>query len=233
MMSNSTKLNVHSALVVRSPFDASLLDAYRQDHGSVEATWTPTTVLMKNIESGLACDVVIVTDSAMDKLITDGIVDAATRRPLVISSIGFAVKKGEEHPTITTPDTLRETLLNTRSVCYSIGGASGIHFKNVIRQLGIEEQVDAKACPIPEGFTAEKLITGEASLAVQQISELLVVPGIEIVGSLPEEVQKITSFSIALFRNSPCKAQGQALIDIVTAQTAKAEYERFGLTSRF
>lgn len=233
MMSNSTHLNVHSALVVRSPFDAALLDIYRQEQGDVQPTWTPTTVLMKHIEHGLACDVVIVTDEAMDKLIADGFVDGATRRPLVISSIGFAVKKGAEWPIITTPETLRESLLSTRSVCYSIGGASGIHFKNVIRQLGIEAQVDAKACPIPEGFTAEKLITGEASLAVQQISELLVVPGIEIVGNLPEAVQKITSFSIAIFKHSPRKEQGQALIDIVTAPMAKAEYERFGLTSRF
>ncbi len=232
-MLNPTTLNVHSALVVRSPFDASLLDSYRRDHGNVDVTWTPTTVLMKNIENGLSCDVVIVTDASMDKLIADGIVDADSRKPLVVSRIGFAVKKGEAKPDITTPDALREVLLATRSVCYSIGGASGIHFKNVIRQLGIEADVDAKASPIPEGFTAEKLVTGEASLAVQQISELLVVPGIEIVGRLPEALQKATSFSIAVFSNSACKAQGKTLIEIVTAQTSKAEYERFGLDSRF
>ncbi len=226
-------ITLHSALVVRSPFDASLLEKYRQQHGQVDATWTPTTVLMKNIENGLSCDVVIVTDSAMDSLIEQGIVDAASRKPLVISQIGLAVKAGEPKPDISTAEKLKTALLQARSVCYSIGGASGIHFKTVLKKLGIEAEVDAKASPVPQGFTAEKLITGEASLAVQQISELLVVSGIEIVGPLPDEVQKSTSFSIAVFSDSPNKSAGKALIDIVTAPESKDEYHRFGLQSRF
>lgn len=230
---NTETLNLHSALVVRSPFDASLLNHYRHTVGQVDATWTPTTVLMKNIESGLSCDVVIVTDQSMDLLIEKGIVDADSRKSLVVSRIGFAVKQGEAKPDISTPDALRQALLETRSVCYSIGGASGIHFKTVLKTLGIEREVDAKASPIPEGFTAEKLITGEASLAVQQISELLVVSGIDIVGRLPESLQKATSFSIGVFSDSARKAEGKALIDIVTAQSAKAEYDRFGLDTRF
>lgn len=232
-MSSSKNLTLHSALVVRSPFDATLLDIYRQSHGDIDITWTPTTVLMKNIASGQTGDVVIVTDQAMDELIELGVVDAASRKPLIVSRIGFAVKQGDTRPDVSTPEALKKTLLETRSVCYSIGGASGIHFKTVLTRLGIEAEVDAKASPIPEGFTAEKLITGEASLAVQQISELLVVSGIEIAGRLPEELQKVTSFSIALFSASPLKNEGAALIDIVTAQASKEAYARFGLDCRF
>lgn len=231
-MSHATALKVHSALVVRSPFDASLLDIYRRQCGEVSLHWTPTTVLMKNIEDGQQCDVVIVTDPAMDELEAKGIIDPATRKPLVVSRIGFAVKQGAPHVDTSEREKLIAVLRAGRSICYSIGGASGIHFKSVLKTLGIEQEIDAKACPIPEGFTAEKLITGEADLAIQQISELLVVPGVEITGYLPDDLQKVTAFSIACFNHSDLKTQGQQLIDIVTADSAAAEYEKFGLESR-
>ncbi|WP_170975456.1 substrate-binding domain-containing protein [Martelella alba] len=232
-MNNPTALRLHSALVVRSPFDASLLNRYRGQFGPIEATWTPTTVLMKEIDDGLQSDVVIVTDPAMEDLIARGLVDATTRKPLVVSRIGFAVKQGAAKPDIADSQKLRQALLSARSLCYSIGGASGIHFKTVLRRLGIEAQVDAKACPVPQGFTAEKLITGEADMAVQQISELLVVPGIDIVGPLPGDLQKATSFSIALFAAARDKPAGAALIEMVTAPDTRAEYGRFGLDCRF
>ena len=231
-MNESNALIVHSALVVRSPFDASLLDIYRRQHGDVSLHWTPTTVLMKNIENGQQCDVVIVTDPAMDQLEAQGIIDPATRQPLVVSRIGFAVKKGEPTPDTSDRQKLIDTLRNGRSICYSIGGASGIHFKSVLKTLGIEQEIDAKACPIPEGFTAEKLITGEADLAIQQISELLVVPGVEISGYLPDDLQKVTAFSIACFSHSPRKNRGRQLIDIVTSASAAEAYQKFGLESR-
>ncbi len=231
-MSHSTPLSLHSALVVRSPFDAALLDRYRRQSGEIDIHWTPTTVLMKNIENGQQCDVVIVTDPAMDQLVAQGIVDPATRKPLVISRIGFAVKQGAPHVDVSGTEQLVNTLRNGRSICYSIGGASGIHFKAVLQKLGIEQEIDAKACPIPEGFTAEKLISGEADLAIQQISELLVVPGVEIVGYLPDELQKVTAFSIARFANSERKQQAAELIDIVTAANTADEYQKFGLELR-
>lgn len=231
-MTDSTSLTLHSALVVRSPFDASLLDIYRRQAGDISIHWTPTTVLMKNIENGQQCDVVIVTDEAMDKLVAEGIVDPATRKPLVTSRIGFAVKSGDKHVDVSDSEKLISVLREGRSVCYSIGGASGIHFKTVLQKLGIEQEIDAKACPIPEGFTAEKLITGEADLAIQQISELLTVKDVEITGYLPDELQKVTSFSIAQFRNSAHKTQAATFIDIVTSAEAAEEYQKFGLESR-
>lgn len=232
-MKNTASLSIHSGLVVRSPFDASLVGLYQAEHGPVDITWTPTTVLMKHIENGLRCDLVIVTDQAMDTLIDQGIVDIRSRRPLIVSGIGFAVKQGAPKPDISSPEKLKAALLAARSICYSIGGASGIHFKTVLAGLGIEKEVTAKACPIPEGFTAEKLITGEADLAVQQISELLVVSGIDIVGPLPGDLQKSTSFAIAQFSQSDKKQAGAVFIDIVTSPDAKAEYQRFGLECRF
>lgn len=232
-MSHSTTVQVISALVVRSPFDADILPRWEAQGNGVEVKWNPTTVIMDNIRSGYRTDVAIVTVAAMDELVEAGIVDASTRIELVESRIGLAVKAGEPHPDISDTNALVNTLLTARSIAYSLGGASGIYFETLIEKLGIADEVNRKASTIPEGFTAEKLISGEASLAVQQISELLVVPGIEVVGPLPEAVQKATSFSAAVFKNSPTPELSQAfLTHLQSAPSAKA-YQDQGLDPRF
>lgn len=232
-MSQSTTVQVISALVVRSPFDAGILPAWEEQGNGVEVKWNPTTVIMDNIRSGYRTDVAIVTVAAMDELIEAGIVDGSTRIELVESRIGLAVKAGEPHPNIADTDALVETLRNARSVAYSLGGASGIYFKTLIEKLGIAEEVNSKASTIPEGFTAEKLTTGEASLAVQQISELLVVPGIEVIGPLPEAVQKATSFSAAVFKDAKNPQLSQAFLSHLQSAASASAYQAQGLDPRF
>lgn len=232
-MSHSATVKVISALVVRSPFDADILPAWEKQGHAVEVKWNPTTVIMDNIHNGYRTDVAIVTVAAMDELIEAGIVDASTRVELVESRIGLAVKAGEPHPDISDKDALVKTLLNARSIAYSLGGASGIYFKTLIEKLGIADEVNSKASTIPEGFTAEKLISGEASLAVQQISELLVVPGIEVVGPLPEAVQKATSFSAAVFKDAQDPQQSQAFLSHLQSLDSASAYKAQGLDPRF
>ena len=105
------------------------------------------------------------------------------------------MKAGAVHPDIATEPALRAALLGTRSVVYSKIGASGILFAQLIERLGIAAEVNARAVVIPSGFTAERLVTGEADLAVQQISELKQVAGIEVVGPIPHELQIPAVFS--------------------------------------
>ena len=231
-MTRLSPLTLYSALVVRSPFDDGLLEGYRRRFGDLCIHWNPTSVLMENIANGQLCDLVIVTDPAMEQLIAQGIADPATRRPLVVSRIGFAVRKGAPHVDVSDREQLIKTLRAARSLCYSTGGASGIHFKTVLQMLGIEQEIDAKACPIAEGFTAEKLLSGDADLAIQQVSELLAVPGVEITGDLPADLQKSTSFSIARCFHSEHQQQAAALTEIVTSPDAAARYAKFGLQSQ-
>jgi molybdate transport system substrate-binding protein len=99
----------------------------------------------------------------------------------------------------------------------------------LIRRLGIEAEVNAKAVIVPSGFTAERAASGEAELAVQQISELLVVPGIEVVGALPAEIQTIATFSAGLLAASAQDAAASSLLRFLTSPKAQPILRRAGL----
>ncbi|MGY4478858.1 ABC-type molybdate transport system substrate-binding protein [Bradyrhizobium sp. USDA 3364] len=105
------------------------------------------------------------------------------------------MKAGAVHPDIATEAALRTALLGARAVAYSRLGASGILFAQLIARLGIAEAINARAVIIPVGFTAEKLVSGEADLAIQQISELKQIDGIEVVGPIPVNLQTPAVFS--------------------------------------
>jgi molybdate transport system substrate-binding protein len=161
----------------------------------IDADFAPTLALLDRLRAGEAADVVILTREGLDEVAREGRVVTETCVDLARSFVGIAVKAGAAHPDIATKAALRSTLLGARSVAYSRLGASGILFAKLIEQLGIASDINARALIIPQGFTAEKLVTGEADLAVQQISELKQVRGIEVVGAIPRELQTPAVFS--------------------------------------
>jgi molybdate transport system substrate-binding protein len=218
-----------SALAVRAPFDRVIVPAFEASGTHVEIAWNPTTVIMKRVADGARADGLIVIADAMDQLVEQGIVDPETRIEVVESRLGLAVPPGAPHPDISTLEAFRKALLEARSVAYSNGGASGIYFKGLIAELGIADAVNARATVIPAGFTAEKLLTGEASLAVQQVSELMSVADVEIVGSFPEAVQTVTSFSAALFRGAPNPSEALRFLATLRTDLAVAAYRECGL----
>ena len=147
------------------------------------------------MRGGEGTDVVILTKEALDDLAARGTVAAASCADLARSFVGIAVKAGADHSDIATEAALRATLLGARSVAYSRLGASGIFFAQLIEQMGIAADINACAKIIPQGFTAELLVSDEADLAVQQISELKLVGGVEVVGPIPHELQNPAVFS--------------------------------------
>ena len=138
----------------------------------IDADFAPTLALLERLRGGEAADVVILTREGLDEMVREGRVVADSCVDLARSYVGIAVKAGAAHPDIATEPALRAALLGARSVAYSRIGASGILFAQLIERLGIAPEINASATIIPQGFTAERLVTGEADLAVQQISEL-------------------------------------------------------------
>jgi molybdate transport system substrate-binding protein len=166
---------------------------------ALQVELAPTRALEARIAAGERADAAVLTSEAIATLSARGVLDGSTVRALAHSRVGLAVKAGAPHPDIASVDALRRLLLAVPSLCYSRAGASGIFFADLIERLGIAAEVNAKAIVIPQGFTAEALVSGEATIAFQQISELMEVPGIDVVGALPEGAQTIAVFSGATF----------------------------------
>ena len=193
---------------------------------AVTVELAPTRTLETRIRAGERADAAVLTAEAIAALSAEGVLDGMTARPLAHSRVGLAVKVGAPHPDISSVEALRSLLLAVPSLCYSRAGASGIFFAGLIERLGIADAVNAKAIVIPQGFTAEKLLTGEAAIAFQQVSELMEVPGIEVVGPLPEGAQTVAVFSAAAFTGA---AGGAALVDAVAALCTPAALRAKGL----
>lgn len=174
----------------------SLSSAYEAAHGiHVDADFAPTLALLKRLRNGEAADLVILTREGLDEMIGESRVIAGSAADLARSFVGIAVRAGQARPDIATEAALRTTLLAARSVAYSRLGASGVYFAQLIVRMGIAEKINARATIVEQGFTAERLVSGEADLAVQQISELKQVDGIEVVGPIPHELQTPAVFS--------------------------------------
>lgn len=174
----------------------SLSSAFETATGvHVDADFAPTLALLERLRAGEAADLVILTREGLDEMIGEGRVIADSAADLARSYVGLAVRAGHAHPDIANEAALRKTLLAARSVAYSRLGASGVYFARLIVRMGIAAEINARATIVEQGFTAERLVSGEAELAVQQISELKQVEGIEVIGPVPHELQTPAVFS--------------------------------------
>jgi molybdate transport system substrate-binding protein len=178
-----------------------LAEVYRARTGvMIEAEFGPTVALLERIRAGAVADAAILTAQGVDDLIAEGTMLPGSRSDIALSFVGIAVRAGAPKPDISSVEALRATLLGARAVACSKVGASGIFFAGLLERMEIAAKVNTL---IGTGFTAERLVTGEADLAVQQISELLVVPGIEVVGPLPPEIGTAAMFSGGILSASP------------------------------
>jgi molybdate transport system substrate-binding protein len=171
-------------------------------------TFDPTARLLAAIAGGARGDVAILTQQGAAQLAAQGVLLPGTRRDLARSVIGMAVRSGAPKPDIATPDALRAALLAAPSIAYTAAGASGIFLAGLIERMGIAEQVRAKATIIPQGLSGELAARGEVALAIQQVSELMAVPGVDIVGPLPPEANEALVFTAARFAGGDPAAEG-------------------------
>jgi molybdate transport system substrate-binding protein len=195
----------------------------------IDADFAPTLALLDRLRGGEGADVVILTREGLDELAAEGTVVADSCVDLARSYVGIAVKAGAAHPDIATEAALRATLMGAASVAYSRIGASGIFFAQLIERMGIAPEINARARIVPSGFTAERLVTGEADLAVQQISELKQVMGIDIVGPIPLQMQTPAVFSAGRLAASKQTVQADALVKYLASPEAAPALRESGL----
>ena len=228
-MTDGAGIRILSTLAVMGAM-RELAAVYEAETGTkVEADFAPTVALLEKLRAGAAGDIAILTAQGIDGMIAEGRMLPGSRTDIALSFVGIAVRAGMPKPDISTVEAFRATILNARSVAYSRIGASGIFFAGLLDRLGIAEAVNAKALIVATGFTAERLVSGEADLAVQQISELLVVPGIEVVGPLPPGIQTVATFSGGVMTASQQPDRARDLLRFLSAPEVAPVLERSGL----
>ena len=206
-------------------FKALVPEFERQTGNKVLIAYGPsmgTTVnaIPVRLERGEPADVLIMVGYALGDLIKNGKAVAESRVDLVNSPIGIAVKTGTPHPDISSSDTVKKALLSAKSVAYS-DSASGVYVSSeMFAKLGIADAMKSKARMIPATPVGEIVAKGEAEIGLQQISELKPVPGIDIVGPLPDDLQKITVFSAGIATVSKEPDAGKALIKFLASPAA-------------
>jgi molybdate transport system substrate-binding protein len=190
---------------------------------------TTVNAIPVRLARGESADVLIMVGYALGDLIKNGKVVADSRVDLVKSPIGVAVKAGAPKPDISSADALKRALLATKSVAYS-DSASGVYVSTeMFSKLGIADAMKDKAKKIPATPVGEIVARGEAEIGFQQISEMKPVAGIDIVGQLPPELQKITVFSAGIATVSKEPDAGRALIKFLASPAARDAMVNSGL----
>src|ERR1700716_2469542 len=190
---------------------------------------TTTNAIPVRLERGEPADVLIMVGYALGDLVKQGKVAPDSRVDLVKSPIGLAVKSGAPKPDISSADAIKRALLAAKAIAYS-DSASGVYVSTeMFEKLGVAEAMKDKARKIPATPVGEIVAHGDAEIGLQQISELKPVEGIDIVGSLPDELQKMTGFSAGIATVSKEPDAGQALIKFLASPTASAVIVKSGL----
>jgi molybdate transport system substrate-binding protein len=195
----------------------------------VAAAWSSTTEIQKRVTAGEVADLVILGNAGTEELIKQGKLVVGTLAVFAKSGIYVAVRSGAPIPDISSVDTLKNSVLTAKSVAYS-EGASGTYLVGMFQRLGIYNQVRLKASIAKANEpVGDKLVRGEADIGFHQLSELIPVKGIQIVGPLPAGLQHITVFSGAIHGDAKEPDAGRALIAFLTTPTVGQGFRKHGL----
>jgi len=192
----------------------------------VTTAWVSSVDVMGRLQGGEAVDLVILSKKAIDDLIAAGIL--ADRQDIAKSGVAAAVKAGALKPDISSGDALKRAVLAAQSIAYSTG-PSGVYLIELFDRMGISAQIQSKVKQVKGEPSGAVVARGEAELGFQQMSELLPVPGIDIVGPLSPDVQKITVFSAGVHRNSQVAEAARDLVGFVQAPAAHPVIRSKGL----
>jgi molybdate transport system substrate-binding protein len=185
--------------------------------------------IRKEIDEGAAFDVTILARDQLDALAAAGIVVPGSQKDVARSGIGIAIKAGAAKPDLSSAESFKKMLLDGHGVAFTSVGASGVYFQKLIEKFGIADAMQGKLHAQPSGRAAEQVARGDAQYAFQQISELLGVPGTELAGPLPPELQVYTSFSAGIGAKARNPAGAKALILFLTTPARAKLIESKGM----
>lgn len=209
---------------------AELADAYRKMSGVVVLFESVGGVeAAKRVEAGAAFDVVVLAADAIAKLVGAGRVVAQSQADLVRSAVAVAVRVGSVRPDIGSEEALRKAVLLARSIGYSTG-PSGVALMGLFERWGIAEAVRGRIVQAPAGVPVGQLVAnGQVELGFQQLSELMHLPGIDVLGTLPAGAEIVTTFSAGLCATSVQPEAVRALLAFMNSPAAIDAKRRHGM----
>jgi molybdate transport system substrate-binding protein len=188
--------------------------------------------LAKRIEGGEAFDLAVITPGVIGDLAKKGKVVGDSRVNVARVGVGVVVKEGAPSPDISSLDAFKRTLIAAKSVAYidpASGGSSGIYLTGLFDKLGIAADIKPKAKLKQGGYVAELIANGEAELGLHQISEILPVKGVKLVGPLPGEIQNYTTYAVAVGTEAKQPDAARALIKLLTGSPAESVLKARGM----
>jgi len=185
--------------------------------------------LKRQIDAGEPFDLAILVPASLDALIKDGKVLADTRTDIARSAIGVAVRAGTPKPGTGTGEDLKRTLLAAGSISYSGEGASGKYFTGLLDRLGIAAEVTPKLRPLPSGEAVAPVAKGEVEMSVITLANIVGVPGVEIAGLLPRDMQHYTVYTAGVAAASRNAEAAKALIALLMAAETTPAIEAAGM----
>lgn len=188
--------------------------------------------LKKRIEGGEAFDVAVITPAVVDELTAAGKLAAGSKTALASVGVGVMVKVGTPQPDISTVEAFKKAVLAAKTVAYidpASGGSSGIYLDKLFEKMGIADQIRPKAKLKKGGYVAELIVSGEAELGIHQISEIVPVKEVVLVGPLPKEIQNTTTYAAGLSATAKDKDAAAALIKYLSGPDAAAVLKSKGM----
>jgi len=186
----------------------------------------------RRVEGGVAVDLVVTTPAGLNALAGKGKVVGNSRVNVARVGIGVVVKEGAPAPDIGSVDAFKRALLAAKSVAYidpAAGGSSGIYLSGLFDKLGIAAEIKPKAKLKQGGYVAELIANGDAELGLHQISEILPVKGVKLVGPLPAEIQNYTTCAAAIATDAKQPDAAQTLIKLLTGPAGDSVLKARGM----
>jgi molybdate transport system substrate-binding protein len=230
----AAEINAFISTAIKAVTDELLPPFERANGHAIRASYGPSGALIPRFERGEPVDIFLTDRTAIDALIKQGKV-VAPRADLAHTGIGIAVRKGAPKPDVSTPEALQRALLAARTVGHAApsgGSITAAHIRGVFQRLGIASQVTPKvrlAAGGPNGRVSVLVASGEAEIGLQQVSELMSNPGVEVIGMLPAELQQITIYSAGVTTSAREAEAARALIQALSAPSTAAIYKAKGL----
>jgi len=219
--------------VALTPTLGELAPTYERSSGNKLAiVYSTIADLKKRIESGETADVMVLSRPALDELQTKGKVVQGSIVNVGSSYVAIGVRAGAPKPDISTAEKLKASLLAAKSISYADpakGGASGIYFAKVLDRLGIADQMKSRTILVPGAQAGELVARGEAELAVAQASEIASVPGAQLVGPLPGDLNSAIIFAVGIGSASKDPAAAKSLIELLTGPAGAAVLKSKGM----